>query len=61
MNKLRIRIGASVDEKIYSEFKKISHKTKIPVSRLLDESMILIIEKSKNGEELISNLENEEE
>ena len=56
----RIRIGASVDEEIYREFKSISDKTKVPVSKLLDEAMLIIIRKFQNNGKLFDESKEED-
>ena len=42
--KTRIRIGASVDIQIYRGLKDLSAKTQIPVSRLLDNAIAMLID-----------------
>jgi hypothetical protein len=41
----RIRIGSSVDPNIWSQFQELSKKTRIPVSKLLDEAMEDLLKK----------------
>lgn len=43
--KNRERFTTSIDKKILSEFKEISKNTRIPMSKLLDEALELIVQK----------------
>lgn len=43
--KNRIRIGSSVDKILYERFKALSDKTRVPLSRLLDEAIRDILKK----------------
>ena len=46
--KNRVRIGSAIDKKLYEEIKMISEKTRIPISKLLDEAIEDLIKKYKN-------------
>jgi metal-responsive CopG/Arc/MetJ family transcriptional regulator len=41
----RVRISNSIDKKLFSKLKKLSEKTRIPMSRLLDEAIEDLIKK----------------
>ena len=43
--KNRIRISSSIDIKLNYELKALSEKSRIPVSKLLDEAIELLLEK----------------
>ena len=43
--KNRVRISNAVDKKLYEKLKDISSKTMIPISKLLDQSIKLLIDK----------------
>lgn len=43
----RTRISNAVDKELYSKLKKISEETMIPVSKLLDRAIELLIEEYK--------------
>ncbi|SHK36844.1 Ribbon-helix-helix domain-containing protein, partial [Anaerobranca californiensis DSM 14826] len=45
--KNRIRIGSAIDKKLYEEIKMLSEKTRIPMSKLLDEAIEDLIKKYK--------------
>jgi hypothetical protein len=46
--KNRVRIGSAIDKKLYEEIKMISEKTRIPISKLLDEAIEDLVKKYKN-------------
>lgn len=46
--KNRVRIGSAIDKKLYEELKKLSKKSRIPISKLLDEAIEDLIKKHKN-------------
>ena len=46
--KNRVRIGSAIDKKLYEEIKMISEKTRIPISKLLDEAIEDLVKKHKN-------------
>ena len=41
----RVRLGSSVDKKLDEELRKLAQKTRIPMSRLLDEAIELVLKK----------------
>jgi metal-responsive CopG/Arc/MetJ family transcriptional regulator len=41
----RTRIGSSIDNKLYEDFKKLSAETRIPQSKLLDEAIEDLLKK----------------
>lgn len=43
----RVRISNAVDKELYKELKKISDETMIPISKLLDKAITLLIEEHK--------------
>lgn len=43
----RIRISNSIDKELYNKLKQLSKDTRIPMSRLLDESLEDLLEKYK--------------
>lgn len=43
----RVRISNAVDKEKYSELKRISNETMIPISKLLDRAIALLIEEYK--------------
>lgn len=43
----RVRISNAVDKELYEELKKISDETMIPISKLLDQAIKLLIEEHK--------------
>jgi len=43
--KNRVRIGNSVDSKLWEQMKTLSEETRIPISKLLDEAIVLLLEK----------------
>ena len=43
----RIRISNAVDKELYSQLKQISEEKMIPVSKLLDEAIELLVEEYK--------------
>ena len=45
--KNRTRISNAVDNDLYRQLKELSNDTKIPISKLLDEAIKLLIEKRK--------------
>lgn len=46
--KNRVRIGSAIDKKLYEEIKMVSEKTRIPISKLLDEAIEDLVKKYKN-------------
>jgi len=40
----RIRIGSAVDKKLYEQLQQLSVTTQIPISKLLDNAIKLLIE-----------------
>lgn len=46
--KNRVRIGSAIDKKLYEEIKMVSKKTRIPISKLLDEAIEDLVKKYKN-------------
>lgn len=47
----RTRIGNTVDNKLLDKFKKLSKETKIPMSKLLDEAIELLLNKYKKADQ----------
>jgi predicted DNA-binding ribbon-helix-helix protein len=47
--KHRTPISSTVNKEIWAELQKIAKETDIPISRLLDRSIKLLIEKYKNN------------
>lgn len=45
MLKNRTKIGSAIDTKLYSELKELSEKTRIPISKLLDEALSDLLKK----------------
>ncbi|MGL4992318.1 MAG: ribbon-helix-helix domain-containing protein [Sarcina sp.] len=45
MLKNRTRIGSAIDTQLYNKLKKLSEKTRIPISKLLDEALEDLIKK----------------
>jgi metal-responsive CopG/Arc/MetJ family transcriptional regulator len=43
--KNRVRIGNSIDKKLFEELQELSDKTRIPMSRLLDEAIEDLVKK----------------
>lgn len=41
----RVRLGSSVDKNLDKELRKLSEKTRIPISKLLDEAIELVLKK----------------
>ena len=48
MLKNRSRIGSAIDTKLYNKLKDLSKKTRIPISKLLDEALELLLEKHES-------------
>lgn len=46
--KNRVKIGAAVDIQLYEKLKELSEQTRIPISKLLDESIKDLIVKHDN-------------
>lgn len=49
MLKNRTKPGLAIDTQLYNELKKLSEETKIPMSKLLDAAIELILNKYKVG------------
>lgn len=47
----RIKIGTAIDKKLYEQLKELSDKTRIPMSKLLDEALEDLIKKHSNPAE----------
>ena len=45
--KNRTRISNAVDSNLYEQLKQLSSETKVPMSKLLDEAIELLIQKRK--------------
>jgi hypothetical protein len=43
----RVRISNAVDKELYAQLKQISDETMIPISKLLDQAIKLLIEEHK--------------
>ena len=39
----RVRIGSAIDKELYSKLKELSNETMIPMSRLLDRAIELVL------------------
>lgn len=50
----RVRIGNAIDKKLYEQLKQLSQKTMIPMSKLLDRGIELVL-KEYDKEHNISN------
>ena len=48
MLKNRTKIGSAIDAELYSKLKELSEKTRIPISKLLDEALCDLLEKYKS-------------
>ena len=48
MLKNRTKIGSAIDTKLYNKLKELSEKTRIPISKLLDEALSDLLEKHKS-------------
>lgn len=47
----RIKIGTAIDKKLNEQLKELSDKTRIPVSKLLDEAIEDLLKKHSNSTE----------
>ena len=47
MLKNRVRIGSAIDIELYDKLKKLSATTQIPISKLLDNAIKLLLESTK--------------
>ena len=45
--KNRIPIGSAVDKNLYEKLKELSNNTKVPMSKLLDEAIELLLDSKK--------------
>ena len=45
--KNRTPLGSAVDTKLYNELKELSNNTKVPMSKLLDEAIELLLDSKK--------------
>ena len=48
MLKNRTRIGSAIDAELYNKLKELSEKTRIPISKLLDEALEDLFKKHDN-------------
>ena len=48
MLKNRTKIGSAIDNELYNKLKELSEKTRIPISKLLDEALSDLLEKHKS-------------
>ena len=48
MLKNRTKIGSSIKTELYNKLKELSEKTRIPISKLLDEALSDLLEKHKS-------------
>ena len=48
MLKNRTRIGSAIDTELYNKLKEMSEKTRIPISKLLDEALEDLFKKHEN-------------
>lgn len=44
----RVRISNSIDKELYNRLKELSEKTRIPMSKLLDEALEDLLNKKSN-------------
>lgn len=45
MLKNRVRIGSAIDKDLYNKLQELSRETKVPISKLLDEAIELLMQK----------------
>lgn len=45
MLKNRTRIGSAIDKELYDKLQQLSKETKVPISKLLDEAIELLLKK----------------
>lgn len=48
MLKTRTKIGSAIDKDLYIQLKELSEKSRIPISKLLDETLADLIKKHKS-------------
>lgn len=48
MLKTRTKIGSAIDKDLYIQLKELSEKSRIPISKLLDEALADLIKKHKS-------------
>ena len=48
--KTRTPIGSAVDKELYNKLKEYSNNTQIPISKLLDKAIIMLLESFTKGE-----------
>ena len=48
--KTRVPIGSAVDKDLYNQLKEYSKETRIPMSKLLDKAIKLLLDKNKTAE-----------
>ena len=48
MLKNRTKIGSAINTELYNKLKALSEKTRIPISKLLDEALSDLLEKHKS-------------
>ena len=48
MLKNRTKIGSAIDTELYNKLTELSEKTRIPISKLLDEALSDLLEKHKS-------------
>lgn len=48
--KTRTPIGSAVDKELYAKLKEYSSNTQIPMSKLLDKAIMLLLESVNKGE-----------
>lgn len=48
MLKNRTRIGSAIDTELYNKLKDLSKQTRIPISKLLDEALELLLKKHQS-------------
>lgn len=47
----RVRIGSAIDKKLYEQLKELSNQTMIPMSKLLDKGIELVLNEYKKSTE----------
>ena len=48
MLKNRTKIGSAINNELYNKLKELSRTTRIPISKLLDEALLDLLEKYNN-------------
>lgn len=56
----RKRFSSSLDSELNSELHELSKETRIPISKLFDEAISLLLNKHSKGEKLLDNVDSKE-